>query len=138
VRSVRRRKIAGHRSDINAAGKRLADREHRILRDSRFGNIEYTEGPPMILSYPLFGGFDMMTSFAETFIGASHRFVAPSRFGYLGSYLPPAATPADQADTYALLLDALGIDRAAMFGCSGGGPSAIQFALCHPDRSWRR
>jgi 2-hydroxy-6-oxonona-2,4-dienedioate hydrolase len=62
----------------------------------------------------------MMTGFAETYIGAGHRFVAPSRFGYLGSSLPAAALPADQADAYAVLLDALGIDRAAVYGYSGG------------------
>jgi hypothetical protein len=43
--------------------------------------------------------------------------------------------PAGQADAYALLLDTLGIDRAAVFGYSGGGPSAIQFALRHAGRT---
>jgi pimeloyl-ACP methyl ester carboxylesterase len=127
-----------YRRDIDAARRRLADRERRSLRDPGFGDIEYTvwgEGPPMILSHPLFGGFDMMTGFARTYIGAGHRFIAPSRFGYLGSSLPSAATPADQANSYALLLDTLGIDRAAVFGYSGGGPSAIQFALRHPGRT---
>lgn len=130
--------MGGYRRDIEAARRRLADCERRILRDSRFGDIEYSEwgqGPAMLLSHPLFGGADMMTGFAGTYIGAGHRFVAPSRFGYLGSSLPPAAMPADQADAYALLLDRLGIDRAAVFGYSGGGPSAIQFALRHADRT---
>jgi pimeloyl-ACP methyl ester carboxylesterase len=36
---------------------------------------------------------------------------------------------------YALLLDALGIDRAAVFGYSGGGPAAIQFALRRTGRT---
>lgn len=130
--------MAGYRRDIDAARRRLADCERRILRDARFGDIEYTEwgeGPPMILSHPLFGGFDMMTGFAGTYIGSGHRFVAPSRFGYLGSSLPPAAMPAGQADAYALLLDTLGIDRTAVFGYSGGGPSAIQFAFRHAERT---
>ena len=43
--------------------------------------------------------------------------------------------PADQADAYALLLDTLGIERAAVFGYSGGGPSAIQFAFRHAERT---
>jgi pimeloyl-ACP methyl ester carboxylesterase len=130
--------MGAYRRDIEAARRRLADRERRVLRDSRFGAIEYTvwgDGPPMLLSHPLFGGFDMMTGFAETYLGEGHRFVAPSRFGYLGSSLPPAAMPADQADAYALLLDTLGIKRAAVFGYSGGGPSAIQFALRHAERT---
>ena len=128
----------GYRRDIDAARRRLAGRERRVLRDPRFGDIEYTEwgeGPAMILSHPLFGGFDMMTSFAATYIGAGHRFVAASRFGYLGSSLLPGAMAAGQADVYALLLDTLGIDRVTVFGYSGGGPSAIQFALRHAGRT---
>ena len=34
-----------------------------------------------------------------------------------------------------MLLDALGIERAAIVGYSAGGPSVIQFALRHPDRT---
>jgi pimeloyl-ACP methyl ester carboxylesterase len=130
--------MAGYRHGIDAARRRLAGCPRRILRDPRFGDIEYTQwgqGPAMILSHPLLGGFDMMTGFAQTYLGAGHRFAAASRFGYLGSSLPPAALPADQADACALLLDTLGIDRAAAFGYSGGGPSAIQFALRHPGRT---
>ena len=37
----------------------------------------------MILSHPLFGGFDVGPGLAETYVGNYHRFVAPSRFGYL-------------------------------------------------------
>jgi pimeloyl-ACP methyl ester carboxylesterase len=130
--------MGGYRRDIGAARRRLADCPRRILRDPRFGDIEYTEwgeGPARSSATHSLGGFDMMTGFAETYIGAGHRFVAPSRFGYLGSSLPAAALPADQADAHAVLLDALGIDRAAVFGYSGGGPSAIQFAFRHAGRT---
>jgi len=89
----------------------------------------------MMLSHPLFGGFDVGAGLAETYFGNHYRFVAPSRFGYLGSSLPRAATPADQADAYASIVDALGIERTAILGYSAGGPSAIQFALRHADRT---
>jgi hypothetical protein len=88
--------MGGYRRDIDAARRRLAGCERRILRDPRFGDIEYTQwgqGPAMLLSHPLFGGFDMMTGFAETYLGAGHRFAAASRFGYLGSSLPPRPRP---------------------------------------------
>ena len=49
-------------------------------------------------------------------LGERYRVIAPARFGYFGSTLPPNATPADQADAYALLMDHLGIDRAAVIG----------------------
>ena len=58
----------------------------------------------------------------------------PARFGYFGSILPRNATPADQADAYALLLDHLGVDRAAVIGYSAGSASVLEFALRHPDR----
>jgi pimeloyl-ACP methyl ester carboxylesterase len=56
----------------------------------------------------------------DPWIGDGFRAVAPSRFGCLGSPLPPGATAADQADAYAVLLDALGIERAAVVGFSAG------------------
>ena len=93
------------------------------------------QGPPLILSHPLFGGFDAGRGLAKTYVGDTYRFIVPSRFGYLGSSLPPGAKPADQADAYAILLDALGIERVVIFGYSAGGPSAIQFALRHDDRT---
>jgi pimeloyl-ACP methyl ester carboxylesterase len=130
--------MRSYRRDIEAARRRLATRDRRSIQDSRFGCIEYTEwgeGPPMILSHPLFGGFDVGSGIAETYVGDAYRFIAPSRFGYLGSSLPPGAHPADQADAYAVLLDALGIERAVIFGYSAGGPSTIQFALRHADRT---
>jgi pimeloyl-ACP methyl ester carboxylesterase len=34
------------------------------------------------------------------------------------------------------LLDVLGIDRVCVMGTSGGGPTALQFALRHPERVW--
>ena len=130
--------MRSYRRDISEAYHQLATREPRRLDGGRFGTIEYAEwgeGPALLLSHVLFGGFDTGIRIARTYIGDAYRFVVPSRFGYLGSALPRAATPAGQADAYALLLDALGIERAVMFGYSGGGPSAIQFAMRHPGRT---
>jgi pimeloyl-ACP methyl ester carboxylesterase len=58
-----------------------------------------------------------------------------SRFGYLRTPLPADASAAAQADAHACLLDALNIRRAVVFGVSAGGPSAMQFALRHPERT---
>jgi pimeloyl-ACP methyl ester carboxylesterase len=126
-----------YRRDIEAARRRLAAREHHSIQ-TPYGAVQYAEhgqGPPLLFSHPLVGGFDVGLGCAESWIGDGFRVIAPSRFGYLGSSLPPGVMPADQADAYALLLDALGIERAAIVGYSAGGPSAIQFALRHPDRT---
>jgi pimeloyl-ACP methyl ester carboxylesterase len=123
-----------YRRDLDAARRRLAAREHHSIQ-TPYGSVQYAEqgqGPALLFSHPLVGGFDVGLGCAETWIGDGFRVIAPSRFGYLGSSLPQGAMPADQADAYALLLDALGIERAAVVGFSAGGPSVIQFALRYP------
>jgi 2-hydroxy-6-oxonona-2,4-dienedioate hydrolase len=45
--------------------------------------------------------------------GPGFRVIGPSRLGYFGSTLPKDASPADQADAYALLLDHLGTQAEA-------------------------
>jgi pimeloyl-ACP methyl ester carboxylesterase len=126
-----------YRHDVDAARRRLAAREHHAIQ-TPYGSVQYAErgqGPPLLFSHPLVGGFDVGLGCAEPWIGEGFRVIAPSRFGYLGSSLPQGGLPADQADAYALLLDALEVERAAMAGFSAGGPSVIQFALRHPDRT---
>src|SRR5215211_4090808 len=133
----RRHPMTRYRIDIEAARRRLAAREHHSIQ-TPYGAVQYAErgqGSPLLFSHPLVGGYDVGLGCAESWIGDGFRVIASSRFGYLGSSLPPGAMPADQADAYALLLDALGIERAAVAGFSAGGPSVIQFALRHPDRT---
>ena len=57
-----------------------------------------------------------------------------SRPGYLRTPLEIGRTPPEQADCYVALLDCLGVAEAVVLGLSGGGPSALQFALRHPGR----
>jgi len=118
------------------ARQRLSSIEHTGI-DSPFGTIEYAErgeGDPVLVLHGIFGGFDAAYVTADPWIGDGFHVVAPSRFGCLGSSLPPNATVADQADACAVLLDALGIERAAVVGFSAGTVSAMQFGLRHPDR----
>jgi pimeloyl-ACP methyl ester carboxylesterase len=51
---------------------------------------------------------------AETYFGPDFHLVAPSRFGYFGSTPPRRASPADQADVYATLLDATPEEQATI------------------------
>ena len=101
------------------------------------GPIEYAqigEGYPVLSIHGNGGGFDQGVSIAQTYLGEGFQIIAPSRFGYLGSPLPAGATPVDQADAYACLLDALGIQQVAIFTTSAGVTSSIKFALRYPER----
>jgi len=60
--------------------------------------------------------------------------LSPSRPGYFRTPVTNGKTMKDQADVFAALLDALHIDSISVIGFSGGGPSAIEFAIRHPKR----
>ena len=88
----------------------------------------------MLIVHGAGGGYDQGEYFAKI-IGGNYRWIAPSRFGFLGSPVPNGANSSLQADAYACLLDALGIDRVGVVGVSMGGPSSLLFALRYPQRT---
>jgi pimeloyl-ACP methyl ester carboxylesterase len=123
-----------YRRDLNAARARLAAVDRHVV-STRWGAVEYAErgsGNPVLVVHGIFhncvGGLLSVREFSD------RRFIAASRFGYLGSGIPRAATPAHQADALAALLDALDIDRIDVIGESAGATSALQLALRHPER----
>jgi pimeloyl-ACP methyl ester carboxylesterase len=61
--------------------------------------------------------------------------ILPSRPGYGRTPIRVGRTYEEQADSFAALLDACGIDRCSVVGISGGGPPAAAFAVRHPDRT---
>src|ERR671911_1244532 len=108
-----------------------------VVSTEEFGDIEYAvqgEGLPVLLVHGAGGGYDQGLLIGDNYVGEGHRFIAPSRFGYVRSSIPEEGSPAAQADAYAALLDALGVERAGVVAFSDGGPSALQFALRHPER----
>ena len=88
----------------------------------------------MLIVHGAGGGYDQGLYFAR-FIGGNYRWIAPSRFGFLGSPVPAGANSARQADAYACLLDALAIERVGVVGVSMGGPSSLLFAQRYPQRT---
>lgn len=101
------------------------------------GPIEYADtgaGAPVLVAHGNGGGYDQGLLAGRMFIGEGFRLIALSRFGYLHTPLPEDGSAAAQADAYAALLDALDIDQVVVAAISDGGPSALQFALRHPDR----
>ena len=65
-------------------------------------------------------------------LAGRHRVLNLDLRGYGESNLPES--PFAHHDDVVGLLDALGIERAALVGCSFGGSVAIDTALAHPDR----
>ena len=99
-----------YRYDMKAAGARLAAVKRHIIV-TRWGAVEYAErgeGEPVLVVHGIFhtcvGGL-----FSVRDLFSNRRLIAPSRFGYLGSSMPPNATPAGQADAFALDAQACGI-----------------------------
>lgn len=111
---------------------------NQIVETSR-GPIETAvvgQGPAVLIVHGCPGGYDQGLIIARQANGHGFKFIALSRPGYLGTPLRVGDTPESQADAYAALLDSLEIPKAAIIGFSGGGPSALQFALRHPGRCW--
>ena len=125
-----------YRRDIRAAKGKLKKQETETS-NTQYGRIEYAtygKGNAVLVVHGIFGGHDQGLVLAKGQIGDKFLSIVPSRFGYLGTGMPPDAAPADQADAFAALLDDRGIDQAAIMATSAGGTSAIQFALRHPNR----
>jgi pimeloyl-ACP methyl ester carboxylesterase len=120
---------------MKAGRARLAAVPRRAIQ-TPWGAVEYAEegaGDPVLVVHGIYhhcvGGLLSVRGLLP-----NRRVIAPSRFGYLGSSMPPKATPAAQADAFAALLDALGIDRVDVIGLSAGATSALQLALRHPEK----
>lgn len=126
---------AAYALDMRRAYERIGGRSTVI--ESPLGAIEFSEGgsgPAVLVIHGSGGGYDQGELIARAVLGAKFRWIAPSRFGYLRSALPRNATFDDQARAYAHLLDHLGIEKVAVVALSHGGPSALLFAVLHPER----
>ena len=93
------------------------------------------DGPRVMSIHGSPGGFDQGLVWARHLRDGGCELIAPSRPGYLRTPLDSGRSPAQQADLYAAMLDALHIDKVTVLGISSGGPSAVHFAARHPNRT---
>lgn len=108
----------------------------KILTTSR-GQIEHLDtgnGEVILSLHGAMGGYDQAYILARTIGPSNYRYLSLSRPGYLGTPLTAGKTPEEQADLYAEVIDLLNIRQVIVIAISGGGPSAIHFALRHHDR----
>jgi 2-hydroxy-6-oxonona-2,4-dienedioate hydrolase len=125
-----------YRADITRQWERISG--DSLIAETPCGPIEYAvagNGAPVLVVHGAGGGFDQGMDFARGFTQEPFKIIAVSRFGYLRTPLPTDASAAAQAEAHLCLLNALGIQRAAIVGASAGAPSAMQFAIRHPDRT---
>jgi pimeloyl-ACP methyl ester carboxylesterase len=124
-----------YEAEITEAWERVRSVPSHTL-ETTWGRLEYAvagAGQPVLMSHGVMGGHPQGLGMVTTYFGDGFA-IAPSRFGYFASELPPDPTPALQADAYAELLDALDVERCVAIGFSAGGPSTIELALRHPER----
>jgi len=110
-----------------------------IVVETAQGSIEYAlsgKGPAVLILHGTIGGYDQARVMAEILGTDAYQFIAVSRPGYLRTPLSTGKTFEAQADAYVALLDQIGIDKVAVIAVSGGGPSALHFALRYPERCW--
>jgi pimeloyl-ACP methyl ester carboxylesterase len=113
------------------------DQRSTVLQTPR-GDVQLGRegrGAPVLAIHGGPGGFDQGLAWCRHLSSGGCEVIAVSRPGYLRTPLDSGADPAGQADLYAAALDALDIERAAVLGFSSGGPSAVQFAARHADRT---
>jgi pimeloyl-ACP methyl ester carboxylesterase len=129
--------MATYREEMRRAWDRINSFPTKRLT-THLGTIEFAdhgEGLPLLVAHGVLGcHVDSVGTWWARLTGDSFRVIAPSRFGYFGSTLPDGATPAAQADAFALLLDHLGVDRAVVIGFSAGSGSVLEFARRYPER----
>lgn len=112
----------------------------RSLAKTRYGQIEYASwgtGPAVLVIHGAGGGFDQGRFLAEALGGRGFRWIAVSRFGYLGSDLPEDPSVPAQAHAFADLLDGLQVNVVHVLAMSGGVPPALKFAEQYPSRTGR-
>jgi len=106
--------------------------------DTRRGRVEYAvrgSGPAVLAIHGSPGGYDQGLLIFDELKGRGFSLVAPSRPGYLRTPLAGGASPAEQADLVAALLEEIGVENVLVAGASGGGPCACQFALRYPEKT---
>lgn len=98
----------------------------------------FGEGPPLLFLHGGWGSGAYPLDAAVAALAGSHRLIVPDRSGF-GRSTPTEALVEGfhqaAADETALFLDALGLERVALWGHSDGAVIAARFAIDHPHRA---
>lgn len=101
------------------------------------GDVEVAvqgDGIPVLCLHGAMGGWDQSFLLARALGVPNCRYISVSRPGYLGTPISSGLSSKEQAELYANILESLHIEKTWVVAISGGGPSAIAFALRYPNR----
>lgn len=107
----------------------------RVVRTAR-GRVEVAEagsGPVVLVVHGIAGDWRQARTIAED-LSDRARVLLVTRPGYGRTPLSSGRTFEEQAALFVALLDAFGIETAAVLGISGGGPAAFALAATAPER----
>src|SRR4051794_12490850 len=104
-------------------------REHDVTtpdgRTLRVLDVGADDGPVLVVHHGTPGARPLYRTEVDSAAEPGLRLVAYDRPGYGGSTPAPGRSVVDAAADVAAILDALGIERFATYGGSGGGPHAL-------------
>jgi pimeloyl-ACP methyl ester carboxylesterase len=112
-------------------------REHRVSVDGRtlaVADAGNESGPAVVVNHGTPGSRLLWRELIEDAEARGMRLIGYDRPGYGGSDPQPGRTAADAAGDVGAIADALGIEKLAVEGGSGGGPHALACAALLPDR----
>ncbi len=111
------------------------------IAETALGPIEYYQNDDsyevqgtILTIHGAMGGYEQSNILGKAVGPKGYRYIAVSRPGYLQTPLKGKESPEAQADLFAALLDLLNIKEVSVMAISGGGYSALHFALRHPER----
>jgi len=112
-------------------------REHQVSVDGRtlaVADAGNESGPAVVVNHGTPGSRLLWRELIEDAEARGMRLIGYDRPGYGGSDPQPGRTAADAAGDVGAIADALGIEKLAVEGGSGGGPHALACAALLPDR----
>jgi pimeloyl-ACP methyl ester carboxylesterase len=117
------------KSQLDHGGARIVQTSMGPIQFKRRGS-----GPPVICLHGGFGGYDQSWLMGSFLVDKGFSVIAVSRPGYLGTPISVGSSIEQQADATVALMDALGLQKATIYGFSAGSLVAFQVGVRHPER----
>lgn len=126
---------AKRRADWLMSDARYEGRQRQVrVGSGRFEVVEIGRGEPIVVVPGLAGGWKLLTPLARSLARNNRVILYNYRDEYDSLSSRPASHIADHARDLDGLINAMGLERPALFGVSFGGAVALEYAVDHPVR----